>query len=353
MAVTIKDIAEMARVSKGTVSRVLNGGPGVSEETRKRILRLIKELDYQPNASARGLAASRTNNIGVIIPHTGRYSMSTVYWPHLLTSVTEQAAAREMNIVVSTARTEKDVDSAYRSILKGRKVDGLIIGGYQFGERQMAELLLKDFPYVMIGKSPYNSGYYVDVDNVEGARAMTAYILALGHRNIALLAGPEQFVNIQERVEGFRLAMREAGLNSELVYRCTYDTESVVQRVKEILSNGKTTPTALFAVAGDLAVGTLQAVHELGLKIPDDVGLAFFDDHPFFECFSPRITAVRQPIEELGKNAVDILFNLLDGKKPAEKSLILPTRLIIRESCGGAGTAAHIEVQQGKEEPGK
>ncbi|NLZ44870.1 MAG: LacI family transcriptional regulator, partial [Clostridia bacterium] len=150
MGITIQDIADLAKVSKGTVSRVINGGPGVGAETRKRILKLIEELDYQPNASAQGLASRRSYNIGVIIPHTGSYSMSTTYWPTLLTAITEKAALQDYNVLLSTARSEQDVDSAYRSILKGKRVDGLIIGAEQFGEKQLAGLLLKDFPFVMV-----------------------------------------------------------------------------------------------------------------------------------------------------------------------------------------------------------
>lgn len=331
--ITIKDIAEMAQVSKGTVSRVLNDTPGVGDETRKRILKIIKELDFQPNASAQGLAARRTNNIGLIIPHTGKYSMSNNYWPIVLTEITQQAALRDYNVLISTARSEDDVNSAYKSILKGRRVDGLIIGGYQFGEKQMAELMLKEFPFVIIGRNSYISGNYVDVDGVAGTRRMTEHLIQLGHRDIAVLAGPENFINIQERVQGFKDAMNRAGLTPHLVRHCKYQMDEIVKVTKEILLH-QPRPTALFGVAGDLAVGVLKAVHEMGLKIPEDLAVVFFDDLPIFECFWPTITAIRQPVEELGSTACNLLFTLLEGKAPAQKSIILPTEVIVRESCG-------------------
>lgn len=333
MTITIKDIAELAKVSKGTVSRVINGGPGVSEETRKRILKLIKELDFQPNASAQGLAARKSNNIGVIIPHTGGYSMSSAYWPTLLTAVTEKAASKDYNVLLSTARSEEDVDSAYKSILKGRRIDGLIIGAEQFGDKQLAELLLKDFPFVMVGKSRNISHYYVDVDNVDGARRMTRHLISLGHKNIAMLAGPETYPSVADRVKGFRKAMNEAGLNPDRIYYCPYWTEKAAQTAKEIICE-KNRPTAIFAAAGDLVTGVLKAIREEGLLIPDDIALVSFDDHPLYEYFSPRITAVSQPIDQLGEVAVNQLFLLLEGKTPEEKSKILPTEIVIRESCG-------------------
>lgn len=333
MSITIKDIAELGKVSKGTVSRVINDEPGVGEETRKRILKLIKELDYQPNASARGLAVKRSNNIGVIIPHTGNYSMSSAYWPTLLTTITEKAAANDYNILLSTARSEEDVDSAYRSILRGKRVDGLVIGAEQLGDKQLVELMFKDFPFVMVGKGPDISHYYVDVDNVGGARKMTEHLIGLGHKNIVMLTGPETYPSVRERVDGFKQAMNEAGLNSAHIYHCQYWTEKAAQICKEIIQK-KSGITAIFAAAGDLVAGVLKVIKEEKIRIPDDLALASFDDHPLYEYFSPGITAVSQPINLLGEAAVDQLFILMEGQAPKEKSIILPTEIIIRGSCG-------------------
>ncbi|TCL73328.1 LacI family transcriptional regulator [Hydrogenispora ethanolica] len=336
MTITIKDLAEMARVSTGTVSRVINGGPGVGEETRKRILKLIKELDYQPNASAHGLAAKRSGNIGVIIPHTGGYSMATAYWPGLLTAITERAAAQNYNVLLSTARSEEDVASAYQSILKGRRIDGLIIGAEQFGDKQLAELLLKDFPFVMVGKSVSISHYYVDVDNAGGARRMTEHLIGLGHRRIAMLAGPEHYPSVIARVGGFRQAMAAAGLDPGLVYHCPYWTLRAGEISREIIRSGIGV-TAIFAAAGDLVTGVLQAAREEGLRLPEDLGVATFDDHPLYNYFAPAISAVRQPIAALGEAAAVQLFRLMHGEIPEEKGIVLPTELVIRASCGRPG----------------
>jgi LacI family transcriptional regulator len=328
---TIRDVAAMAKVSQGTVSKVLNDAPGVGPETRSRVLKLIRDLDYHPDASARGLSARKTGNIGLIIPHTGSYSMSTAYWPILLTSITESIAARNQNLLLSTARSEEDADSAYRSILRGRRVDGLIVGAEQFRPKQLAELLFKGFPFVMVGKNPVVQHWHVDVDNVGGAHAMTRHLIGRGHRHIALLAGPEDHRYVQERVEGFRTGMEAEGLEPR-VFHCPYDAESAGRCVEELLS---VTPrvSALFAAAGDLTTLAIAATRELGLSIPHDLALASFDDHPFYEYFSPPITAVSQPIHELGHAAIDMLFTLMDGKEPDVRGRILPTRLVVRSSC--------------------
>ena len=336
MGITIKDLAELANVSKGTVSRVINRAPGVSEETRKRILKLIKELDYQPNISAQGLAAKRSYNIGIIIPHTGNYSMSSSYWPTLLTAVNEQAIMRGYNLLLSTARSENDVESAYKMILKGRRVDGLIIGADQFGERQLAELVVKDFPFVLVGKAPHHSYYYVDVDNRGGAEQMTEYLIKQGHRNIVFLAGPQKYPYVQDRVKGYKQAMTEAGLSRVQVFYCVYDIREAKEKSKEILRAEPET-TAIFGASPELVWGVIKAAQEERINIPNDLTLVSFDDHPLYEVFSPEITVVNQPIHELGKLAVEQLFTIMKGKIPKENRIILPTEIIVRGSCRATG----------------
>ncbi len=329
---TIRDVAALAGVSQGTVSKVLNDAPGVGTETRSRVLKVIEDLDYHPDASARSLVARKTGSIGMIIPHTGSYSMSSAYWPVLLTTITEAAAARNLNVLLSTARSEEDVDSAYRSILKGRRVDGLVVGAEQFGQKQLVELLFKGFPFVTVGKSRFVSHWNVDVDNEGGAWAMTTHLLGLGHRDILMLAGPPHYRSVQERLEGYRAAMAAAG-RAPRVRHLAYHDATGPRHIRELLA-AEPRPTALFAAAGDLVAPALGAARDLGLGIPSDLALGAFDDHPYYEHFDPAITAVRQPIHDLGQAAADLLFALMDGTPPEKRDVVLPTRLVIRRSCG-------------------
>jgi LacI family transcriptional regulator len=330
--VTIKDIAEMAKVSKGTVSRVLNEGPGVGKDTRQRVLKLIESLDFHPNASARGLAARRTNTIGFVIPHTSRYSMTSTFWPVLLTAVTEQAATRGINVLLSTTRSEDDVDSAFRTILRGRRIDGAIVGAEQVGERQLAELVMKNIPFVMIGKRPHVTPWCVDVDNADGARMVTEHLIGMGHRSITMLAGPVHLPYVQDRIRGFQHAMSANGLDGSFVLHCPYQTEEVIRTAHQALDGNRET-SAIFLAAGDLVLGTLKACQDAGRAVPSDLSLVSFDDHPFFAHFSPAITAVSQPLEEMGMAAVDMLFQLMDGKEPPRRAVVLPPLLVQRGSC--------------------
>jgi len=328
----------MAAVSPGTVSKVLNDAPGVGSETRGRVLDLVRQLDYHPDAAARSLVVRRTGSIGVIIPHNGSYSMASAYWPVLLTAITDRAAERDLNVLLSTARAEEDVDSAYRSILRGRRVDGLVVGAEQFGQKQLMELLVKGFPFVMVGKSPFVAHWCVDVDNTGGAYLATRHLLGLGRRRVAMLAGPEAYPSVHDRVEGYRRAMEEAGLEAR-VEHCGYqeapDVPSSVAAVERLLE-ARPRYDGLFVGAGDLATSALAVAARHGVAVPGDVGLVVFDDHPYYDRFTPALTAVSQPIRDLGQAAFDMLFALMSGQPPERRELILPTRLVVRASCGAA-----------------
>ena len=327
---TMRDVAAMAGVSVGTVSKVLNEAPGVSPETRSRVLQMIQDLDYHPDASAQSLVARKTGSIGFIIPHTGNYSMSGAYWPILLTAITEKAAARNLNVLLSTARSEEDVDSAYRTILRGRRVDGLVVGGEQFGQKQLVELLFKGFPFVMVGQSPFVTHCHVEVDNRGGAASMTRHLVDLGHRKITMLVGPPDRTAIRERIAGYESVMAAAGLEPR-IHHFDYFDEGFSPAIREALI-ADPRPSAVFAAAGDLVIPALSAARELRLTIPSDLAFGAFDDHPFFSYFSPPITTVSQPVHDIGETALDLLFALMDGKEP--QSVVLPTKLVVRESCG-------------------
>ena len=329
---TIRDIAEMARVSKGTVSKVLNDAPGVGDDTRRRILKLIESLDFHPNATARGLAARRSNALGFVIPHTGRNTLSSTFWPSLLTVITEEANARGINVLLSTSSAEGDIDSAFRAILKGRRIDGAIIGAEQFGERQLAELLMKSLPFVMVGKSPHLSSHFVDVDHLRGSQMAAELLLDLGHRSIGMLAGPASLPYVQERIRGFGHVASQRGVEAPVVRHCAYVTEEATRVTRELLTEHPEV-TALYLAAGDFVVGALAGCADAGRAVPRDISVLSFDDHPFFPHLTPPVTAVGQPLEEMGRAAVGMLFELMAGRKPDPATVVLPPRLAQRGSC--------------------
>ena len=270
--------------------------------------------------------------MGFVIPHTGKYTLTSTFWPAFLTVITQEAAAHGINVLLSTASSEDDVDSAFRSILRGRRIDGAIIGAEQFGQKQLAELLVKNLPFVMVGKSPHSSSYYVDVDNALGARMAGEHMAGKGHSHVAVLAGPDALPYVHDRVRGIVDVYREKGLPDPLVVHCPYDTTDAMRCAQQILLSLPAV-SAIFVAAGDLVIGTLNACAQMGRSVPGDISIVSFDDHPFFPHLSPGITAVAQPIDEIGAAAVQMLFELMAGREPEHRAVIIPPRLVQRGSC--------------------
>jgi LacI family transcriptional regulator len=248
-----------------------------------------------------------------------------------LTVVTQEAAARGINVMLSTAQREDDVDSAFRSILRGRRIDGTIIGCEQFGQKQLAELLLKSMPFVMVGRSAHISSHYVDVDNNLGARLAAEHLVGLGHTSIAVLAGPDSLPYVHDRVRGTRAVFSEHGLPEPLVVHCPYDTGDAGRCTREILLSLPSV-TAIFVAAGDLVLGALKACAQLHRAVPHDLSIVSFDDHPFFAHLNPGVTAIAQPIEEIAAAAVAMLFELMAGREPERKAVIVAPRIEVRAS---------------------
>ncbi len=332
MRLTIKDIADLARVSKGTVSKALNDKPGVGQATRKRIFKLIEQMDFHPNSAARALAVNKTNTIGLVIPHeAGQYLMGA-YWSALITAIAEEAVKEDYHLILLTPHHEGDIESAYNTVLKRKLVDGLIVGSELLDKKAVSSLSAYETPFVLLGKSPDAAHCFVDVDNLGGAAAMTAYMIARGFRRIAFLSGPQKYPYNRERKQGFEHAMRQSGLSPDLVYSAAYSTDDVLHVIKRIAAEPDL--EALFIGAGgDFMLDSVRALRECHKRI-NDFGFTVFDDYPFLEYMEPRVTAVSQPIKQLGVEAVKILFLLMNKQVPEEPYRILPTTIVPRNSCG-------------------
>lgn len=330
---TIKDVAEIAKVSKGTVSRVLNKKPGVGDKTRKKIEKIIKKLNYSPNLIAQNLASKKTGNIGVIIPHQAEYYLSNSYWPVLLSVITKAAATVGYTILLSTTLKEGDIDSAYEFIIKGKRVDGIIAGSEFLGEKQLSILNHYNVPFVLIGKSPFVNEYYVDIENRRAMEILTTHLVVQGFTRILFICGPESFPSVKERVGGFYDALGKTTVSTGIVCYTNYDSPKVKKIIQSQIENGFV-PDALIVGASDLVLCTLMILRELNMNIPGDLAFASFDTLHMYEYFTPKITAIRQPIKELTKSAFEMLFALIAGKQLVKKFKILPCSFQIGESCG-------------------
>src|SRR5712691_6757471 len=324
MSLTIEHIASLADVSRSTVSRVLQ---------------VIREQNYAPQAAARSLASARTDTIGVLIPRSAGYSLADPFIAGIIKSVFEASAQHGYFAVLAMLTAEME-PGFYDRILRSRHFDGLVMLSSDIDD-PILPLLIKDGgPLVLIGRHPYFLNVAsVDVENREGAHDAVAYLIDLGHRRLGLINGQLQMEAAQARRDGYKQALLEAGIaiDAELMVDGFYSEVAAYQATLSLLDRPQP-PTAIFASSDSMAIGALHAVRYRGLSVPDDIALIGYDDLPLAAYATPALTSVHQPISQMGAHAVRLLVEQISGKGPAT-SVRLPARLVVRESCGGGVTA--------------
>ncbi len=333
---TLREIADRAGVSVGTVSNVINGTAVVSAERRERVLAAIRELDYQPNHVARSLKLKRTRMLGMVIS-----DITNPFFPQLVRGAEE--AALKNNYLLITFNTDDNVEREKRvlSVLRQRRVDGilLVVAPNAGDDGHIRSILDSGIPFVCLDRLP--AGIEVDsvsVDNVAGARDCVRHLISMGHRRIAILAGPRAVQTAAERLQGYQEALREAEipLDPGLVLEGDFRSESG-HRLGRALLAGSDRPTAVFVCNNMMALGLLRALADLGLNCPRDVAVASFDDFPLAEAFQPRMTAVAQPAYSIGYRGAELLIARIE-QRPAEphpSRIRLATQLVVRESSTG------------------
>ena len=332
MRKTIEHIAQLANVSKATVSRVINNSPKVTPKTRERVMKAIKETGYYPSATARRLTTNKAETIGLIIPSPQDKTFGNPFYTEILRGFTHQAKIEGYDLLLFINEHKFN----YSRLFHDRRVDGLLLVGIKRNDKGITQLSKNKFPYILTGKVDYKEANYVDAENRRGAYQAVSHLTDLGHKKIGYLGGSFEFIFNQERFEGYLQALREHNLEygKELTMESINTQESGYEAMQKLLESSLV-PTAVF-VANDLdAIGAMKAVKEKGLRVPEDIAVIGFDDIQLASHIEPLLTTVRQPIYEMGITAVSLLVQLIEGKKKELLKVILPTQLIIRESSGG------------------
>jgi len=332
MRKTIEHIAQLAKVSKATVSRVLNNSPKVTEKTRERVIKAIKESGYYPSATARRLTTNKAETIGLIIPTPQDKTFGNPFYTEILRGFTHQAKVEGYDLLLFINEHQFN----YSKLFYDRRVDGLLLVGIKRNDKGIVELSKNKFPYILTGKVDYKEANYVDADNRGGAYQAVSYLSDLGHKRIGYLGGSFEFIFNQERFEGYLKALKEHNLEygKELTMESINTQESGYEAMRKLLEYSLL-PTAVF-VANDLdAIGAMKAVKEKGLKMPEDIAFIGFDDIQLASYVEPSLTTVRQLIFKMGTTAISLLVRLIEGKEKEPLQVELPTQLIIRESSGG------------------
>ncbi|MEU6342243.1 LacI family DNA-binding transcriptional regulator [Streptomyces sp. NPDC046977] len=331
---TLEEVAARAGVGRGTVSRVINGSPRVSEHTKAAVEAAIAELGYVPNRAARALAANRTDAIALVIPEEETRLFAEPYFSDIIRGVGAALADTDMQLLLTLLRTPKE-RQRFSQYLGAHRVDGVLLVSVHENDPLPDLLEQMAMPTVLSGRrSDRESVAYVDSDNVGGARSAVAHLLGRGCRAVATITGPLDMYVARCRLDGYRQAIGDAGLvpDDALVARGDFTEEGGRAAMRALLER-RPDVDAVFAASDVMASGALQVLRESGRRVPDDVALIGFDDSAVARHTDPPLTSVRQPIEEMGRTMARVLLEEIGADTPTRRHVVLATELVRRESA--------------------
>jgi len=333
---TIVEVAKRAGVSVGTVSNVIRGNPRVGREFRERVEAAIRELDYHPNEIARSLKVNQTYMLGMVLP-----DITNPFFPEIIRGAEDEALKRRYLLVTANTDEHIERERSIVSALRSRRVDGLLLASAPGKDSShIQKVMAAGIPVVCLDRAPV--GVKVDtvmLDNVRGAEDCVRHLLRVGYRDIAIITGPLELQSAQERLRGYENALREARakISKDLILEGDFREESGHRLGKELLLR-RLRPSAIFVCNGVMTLGVLQAFEELGVRYPDHVALATFDDLAGDRSFYPRLTVVAQPGYDMGSRGASLLMDRIEGSFSGKPITIrMPPSLIVRESTKRAG----------------
>lgn len=329
--VTIREIARMCGVSVQTVSRVINRRPDVSPETRAAVEAAIASVGFQPSAVARSLVQQRSYTLGVIAAGLRYFGVAQT-----LNGITEESEASGYALLLKEVPSSGEVDVLpVIDFLMAHRVEGIIFAAPDLGEADVRGKLPRSAPPIVFLKSEPSPDYStILIDNYGGGRQATSHLVAMGRRRIAHLAGPQDWHEARDRQQGWRDALRDAGLEPGPVAAGNWSSETGATGMAELLSVDPGLD-AVFAANDQMALGAMSELHARGIAIPGQVAMVGFDGLEEAEFFTPSLTTIRQPLRELGKLAVRELLATVRGDVPARSvhALTLATELVVRASA--------------------
>ncbi|RZI97326.1 MAG: LacI family DNA-binding transcriptional regulator [Variovorax sp.] len=336
---TIKDVALRAGVSVTTVSHVVNDTRHVSAKGRERVELAIRELGYVPNAMARSLKSNTTSTLGMLIPNS-----SNPYFAEIVRIVEDRCFGAGYTLVLCNTDDEPRRQSVYLKVLAERRIDGLIVVSTGDDDSLVTQLQGLRIPTVLVDREIADpSCDLVETAHMQGGLLAVRHLLSLGHKRIACIGGPEGLTPSEQRIEGWRMALAEAGAapNADaLLWRGAFTSQSGYEAMHAILRTEEP-PSAVFVCNDLMAIGALRAAHESGVHVPDELSIVGFDDIELSAYTSPALTTVAQPKERIGAMAVDMLLERVGGKRREARKVVLQPELRVR-----ASTARHASFKE-------
>lgn len=328
--VTIIDVAREAGVSYATVSRVINNKEHVRPDKREAVLRAMTRLGYVANQQARSLAGGRSRVVGVLVQDLG-----TSYMGAIIRGIDEALDAAQYDLMLYTTHRRKMRESAYVGAITRGLADGVLLVLPTNADAYLETLQRQGFPYMLVDhQGDVDNRHSVIATNYQGGYDATRYLIDLGHRRIGHITGILSVGAAAERLAGYRAALAAAGLPADpaLVAEGDFFQPTGFSGAQALLDLADP-PTAIFAANDDMAFGVIEAAHVRGLRIPEDLSVIGFDDIPHAAFIHPPLTTVRQPLEQMGRVAAETLLHLIDGDKDVLTQVVLPTELMIRNTC--------------------
>lgn len=326
---TIEEVASTAGVSRSTVSRVVNGSTAVSPEALAAVRAAIDELNYVPNRAARSLASRQTHAIALIVPEDTTRFFGDPFFAAIVAGITGALGGSDylLNLLIAS----DDPGDKMTSFVRNGGVDGALIVSHHTSDAFVGRIA--DAVPVVFGGRPvrrHEGDYVVDVDNVAGAKNATQRLIDIGRTRIATISGPLTMVASEDRVQGFRAALADAGLTPYAQEEGDYSEASGAEAARRLLDGGR--PDAIFIASDLMARGALTALRSAGVRVPEDIALVGFDDSSVAVTTDPQLTTMRQPMYAQGEAMARVLLSRLAGENPPTTT-ILPTELVIRASA--------------------
>jgi DNA-binding LacI/PurR family transcriptional regulator len=344
MPATIKDVARESGVNISTVSRALNNGYGVNDQTREHVISVAARLNYRPNRIARGLATGRSHSLGLIIS-----DIRNPFFAEVARGAEDAARVGNSDLVLCNSDLDADKQMQYVHSLLEKRIDGIMMNSVSMLSReQQAHLANSAVPIVLLNRPASNHTFSTVCADNEGGGALAAqYLLGLGHRKIAHITGPRQHGNLSDRARGFVRALQSAQKPVQpVVLHGKFNFDGGIELGRKLLDKHPEV-TAIFAANDVMALGVVRAVLDRGLRIPEDLSLIGFDNIEFSMVVHPPLTTIHQPKYEMGAAAVDILLRLArDKEKQIPEHRRLGVELIERDSCQQPAANPHRALRK-------
>ncbi|MBL0385388.1 LacI family DNA-binding transcriptional regulator [Tumebacillus sp. ITR2] len=344
MGPTIKDVAKEAGVSITTVSRVLNQYSDVNPKTRTKVLKVVEQLGYQPNSVARSLVMKRTQTVGLVVSDLSRSRNGHHFMFDVLCGINDRVQELGYDLVLFSTSTTAQKKTPYMDFVRQRRVDGVLMMGIRLDDPYTHEVVEASVPSVLIDVPLVSDTCsYVTTDNVAGATMAIQHLVELGHRRIGFVNGHAQAAVSKERLQGYRMALEEAGIayDPELVYYGNFEQQDGATGVAELMEKFEDL-SAVFFASDLMALGGIKYLQSLQLRVPERMSIVGYDDIELAAMMQPMLTTVRQTRYEMGQSAAETLIRMLEQNEKG-RGIVLPPELVVRETTSKHGVnLSHI-----------